>query len=75
MELSQLWMTAPEAGLAPAARLKFSLGPSSCPGSDSDLKDRRWSCAGSGFWRGAPVFEGGSSSENSGGRRPELRWR
>ena len=29
--------------LAPAACLKSSLGPPSCPGSDSNLKARHWS--------------------------------
>ncbi len=48
---------APGAELAPAACLKFSLGPLSQLGSDSDLKARRWSTAGSGMWRTAPVFE------------------
>ncbi len=48
---------APGAELAPAARLKFSLGPFVPLGSDSDLKARRWSTAGSGMWRTAPVFE------------------
>ncbi len=48
---------APRAELAPAARLKFSLGPFSQLGSDSDLKARRWSTAGIRMWRTAPVFE------------------
>ena len=48
---------APRAELAPAAPLKFSLGPFPQLGSDSDLKARPWSTAGSGMWRTAPAFE------------------
>lgn len=65
----------PGAKLAPAARLKYSLGPFVYVGSDRGLKARRWSLAGSGMLRAAPVFGGAGPSEHSRGRRPELRWR
>ena len=65
----------PGAKLAPAARLKYSLGPFELVGSDRGLKARRWSLAGSGMLRVAPFFGGAGPSELSRGRRPELRWR
>ncbi len=69
----QMPVVAPGAKLAPAARLKFSLGPFGVVGSNRGLKARWWSLAGFGMLRAAPFFGGASASEHLRGRRPELR--